>query len=337
MVNFYAIGTDGYLWKFTADMKQIEKIGESTVLEQLSNGGDLWWANSSTVRALVSNTFNGKLYTMVYCIGDFGNGSYLYEIDTETGAAVLVRQIPEEVTLPTAFTFDSPQSMIVYDGNMDYIYRVALNVSGGDEDIDGDFGIGGDDDFGIGALNDDDIDTGIDDGYVGGDFGIDYNFGVDGDESGIPDCEQIVWVQGTVVATEDIAMYYSSNLNRVFMTTTNDSPYVNTKTIDLYVLNLEDNSFEKYGQASYNQDVKGLVMLEGGIVLKEGKTEQEPMESVTEPETTEETPVVPESEPLKEVTVPVEPETTAETTEETKEETVETMQEKADPVDLKED
>lgn len=354
---FYAIGTDGYLWKFTADMKQIEKIGEEKVLEQLSNGDDLWWASSSTVRTLVSNTFNGKLYTMVYCIGDFGNGSYLYEIDTETGAAVLVRQIPEEVTLPTAFTFDSPQSMIVYDGNMDYIYRVALNVSGGDEDIDGDFGIdddfdfgiGGDDDFGIGALNDDDIDTGIDDGYVGGDFGIDDNFGVDGDfgiddnfgvdgdESGIPDCEQIVWVQGTVVATEDIAMYYSSNLNRVFMTTTNDSPYVNTKTIDLYVLNLEDNSFEKYGQASYNQDVKGLVMLEGGIVLKEGKTEQEPMESVTEPETTEETPVVPESEPLKEVTVPVEPETTAETTEETKEETVETMQEEADPVDLKED
>lgn len=230
---FYAVGTDGYLWKFTADMGTIEKIGEAPVMEQLDNLSDFaWYSNPSfLLRSLVANVFNGKLYALVYVSDEWGNYcSYLYEVNAETGAASVVMQVPWDVTLPTTMTFDGEDSMIIYDGNLDYIYRVSLT------------------------------------------YGT---------------AEALVWTQGTVVATEDIAMYYSKNLNRVFMTTTNDSPYVDTHTIDLYVLDLESKNFEKLGQASYNQEVKGFVMLEG-ITLAEGEnTVEEVLEELAE-EVTEE-------------------------------------------------
>lgn len=225
---FYAVGTDGYLWKFTADMGTIEKIGDAPVLEQLDNANDFYWYSNPTylLRSLVANVFNGKLYALVHISDEWGSYcSYLYEVDPLTGAASAVMQIPWDVTLPTAMTFDSADSMIIYDGNLDYIYRVSLTEG---------------------------------------------------------TAEALVWAQGTVVATEDIAMYYSKTLNRVFMTTTNDSPYVDVRTIDLYVLNMESKAFEKLGQASYNQEVKGLVMLEG-IELAEGETTaEEALEEVAE-------------------------------------------------------
>lgn len=242
---FYAVGTDGYLWKYTADMSVIEQIGDAKVLDQLSNADDLWWLENPTItlRAFSTNTFTGEVYAIVQFVDTWGNTvSYVYQVDLTSGAMTFVREVPYDIMLPTALTFDSANSMIIYDGNNDYIYRVALNVSDG----------GGDD----------------------GDWGIDYwsekhdfddDFGVGGSE--IKDCEPIVWAQGTVVATEDIAMYYSAVLNRVFITTTNESPYESTITMNLYVLNLEDQSFAKIDLAAYNQEVKGLAMVEG-IILK---------------------------------------------------------------------
>lgn len=265
---FYAIGTDGYLWKFTADMGTIEKIGDAPVLDQLDNAGDLYWylRENYLIRSLTANVFNGKLYALVFMSDEWGGYcNYLYEVDTSTGAASVVMMVPWDVTLPTAMTFDGEDSMIIYDGNMDYIYRVSLTYE---------------------------------------------------------TTEALVWAQDTVVATEDIAMYYSKSLNRVFMTTTNDNPYVDTHTIDLYVLNLESKSFEKMGQASYNQEVKGLVMLDG-IELAEGEnavaedvleefTEEaeEAAEDVTETEDVVEEVTAEESEESEEEMMPEENEET---------------------------
>lgn len=242
---FYAVGTDGYLWKYTADMSLIERIGDKKVLDQLSNAEDLWWLDNPTItlRALSTNTFTGEVYSIVQFVDTWGNlASYVYQIDLTSGASTLVRDVPYDIVNPTALTFDSAKTMIIYDGNNDYIYRVAMNLN---EEGDGDG------DFGIEIWSD------------AHDF--DDDFGVGGAE--IKDCEPIAWAQGTVVSTEDIAMYYSAVLNRVFVTTTNESPYATTITMDLYVLNLEDQSFTKLGQAAYNQQVKGIAMAEG-IILK---------------------------------------------------------------------
>lgn len=217
---FYAAGKDGYLWKFTADMEMIEKIGEKPIVDQLNNMDEFQWYEEMPtfeVKALATNVFNDKVYALVRATDLYGNYmSYLYEVDLTSGAAAVVMQVPWDVTLPTTMTFDGADSMLVYDGNLDYIYRVSLT-----------------------------------DGSV----------------------EAVVWTQGTVVATEDIAMYYSRSLNRVFMTTTDDSPFNDVHTIGLYILNLENNSFEKYSQASYNQEVKGFVMLEG-IELAEAQEQE---------------------------------------------------------------
>lgn len=217
---FYAVGEDGYLWKFTKDLGFVEKIGEKPVLEQLDNLEELneasWSGSIQSLRlkALTANVFSGKVYALVEV--DYSS-SYLYEIDLATGAASVVMKFSWNLYMASALTFESEDSMIVYDGNMDYIYRVSM---------------------------------------------------VTGEESAL------VWAQGTVVSAEDIGMYYSKSLNRVFLTTTNESPYIESQTIDLYVLNLGTNSFKKLGQAVYNQEVKGLVMLEG-IELAVGITEQE--------------------------------------------------------------
>lgn len=207
---FYAIGEDGYLWKFTKDLLQIEKIGEQPVLEQLDNRQALEEANpydgiwSLRLKDLTANTFNGKVYALVEVNWYL---CYVYEVDLQTGAATLVRELPSDLALAQAMTFESEDSLIVYEGNMDFIYRVSL--TGGE-------------------------------------------------------ATALVWAQGILVASDDLAMYYSKELNRVFITTLNDDPRIDAvPTMGLYVLNMETSSFKRFSQAAYNQSVTGLIMFEG--------------------------------------------------------------------------
>lgn len=122
---FYAFSEDGYLWKFSEDFTTMEKVGEKSVLESLSNldnineQGGIW---DSELIDLTVNSFNGKLYALIRV----NMVDYIYEMDAETGAAQYVRIVADGIWRPKTIAFVSESSMVVYDAFNDYIYRMSL-------------------------------------------------------------------------------------------------------------------------------------------------------------------------------------------------------------------
>lgn len=122
---YYAFGEDGYLWKFTEDLTQIERIGDKGVLELLSNlddinlMGGIW---SSEIIDITANSFTGDVYALI----EVNMMNYVYKLDLTTGAAQYVRYVPETVIRPKTIVFTKEDTMMVYAGYNDYIYKMSL-------------------------------------------------------------------------------------------------------------------------------------------------------------------------------------------------------------------
>lgn len=122
---YYAFGEDGYLWKFTEDLTQIERIGEKGVLELLSNldsinqWGGIW---SSEIIDITANSFTGDVYALI----EVNMMNYIYKLDLTTGEAQYVRYVPETVGRPKTIVFTEKDTMMVYAGYNDYIYKMSL-------------------------------------------------------------------------------------------------------------------------------------------------------------------------------------------------------------------
>ncbi|WP_455677994.1 Ig-like domain-containing protein, partial [Sharpea azabuensis] len=127
---FYAIDTDGYLWKYTEDLTVCEKIGTQTVVAQLSNTDDF-----ETDTAIVDMAANGTdVYVMASGVSGWMNIYYIYKLDLTTGAATIVKEVSETVPRPVAFTFISASEVVIYDGYTDYIYKSDITESSADEE-----------------------------------------------------------------------------------------------------------------------------------------------------------------------------------------------------------
>lgn len=137
---FYAIGEDGYLWKYTEDLGFVEKIGEKPVAEQFSDYGDFMIGAGQDPRVIdiVSESIAGTQEDKVYVLGfgviqsmvGYAIGVYnIYELDLETGAAAMVGGLPFDIGNPSAMTFISEDELVVYDYGVQRMFKTKLNCT----------------------------------------------------------------------------------------------------------------------------------------------------------------------------------------------------------------
>ena len=132
---FYAVGTDGYLWKYTEDLKTVQKIGADTVVRQLSNYNDFLGVENEysapKVIDIAGNSFNDKVYVLAQGVEkdkDFGEAMhfYIYQIDLQTGVSAMAAEVPMEIGRPDEFVFAGENEIFIYDALKDNIFRMSL-------------------------------------------------------------------------------------------------------------------------------------------------------------------------------------------------------------------
>lgn len=135
---FYAVGTDGYLWKYTEDMKTVQRIGTDTVIRQLDKYVDFLPTEdpffAPRVIDIAENPFNGKMYTLVQGIeaGEMFDEMtfYICELNPDTGASTVAVYVPIEINRPDEFVFTGENDILIYDAYEDYVYSMSLNPNG---------------------------------------------------------------------------------------------------------------------------------------------------------------------------------------------------------------
>lgn len=120
---FYAVDTDGYLWKFTEDLGKIEQIGTETLVEQLPDTVVTDDHSTPVVADIAGNPYDGKLYAMIETSWGY---YYLFEVNVADGTLGLVMEIPEDVGLADEFVFISATELLIYDTLSDYVRTLDL-------------------------------------------------------------------------------------------------------------------------------------------------------------------------------------------------------------------
>ena len=119
---FYGADANGDLWKYTADMVQIEKIGNiSSQLEYSESFMDD--ETEVVVCDLEANAFTGKLYALIGYVGYWSEDYLIYEINTETAAGTAAMMVSYEVGRPGDIAFMSATDVAIYDVYQDYVFK----------------------------------------------------------------------------------------------------------------------------------------------------------------------------------------------------------------------
>lgn len=128
---FYGIDEDGYLWKYTLDLSEIVRLGETPLVENLDAsllGMDLSTFDRS-ILDITFNDFNGKCYVLVRVKMDWSSTNMIFEVDTQSATASYVARIDEyTVKRAVEFVCISEDVFMIHDGYDDYIYTFDLNT-----------------------------------------------------------------------------------------------------------------------------------------------------------------------------------------------------------------
>lgn len=130
---YYAAGEDGYLWKYTEDLKTAEKVGEAPIAEQFDNR-DSFNLDMEDPRVTDIAAVDGKVYALGYGVVGSDPWSmmweyFVYELNLETGAATAAAEVPMDIDRPVAMTFTDKDTIVMFDGYKSYMYSMKLGSS----------------------------------------------------------------------------------------------------------------------------------------------------------------------------------------------------------------
>ena len=119
---FYAVDAAGDLWKFTADMVEIEKIGNiPSQLQYAENYVDD--ETEVVIVDLEANAFDGKVYALVGYVGYWSEDYLIYEINTATAAGRAAMMVDYSIGRAGDIAFMSESDVAIYDVYQDYVFK----------------------------------------------------------------------------------------------------------------------------------------------------------------------------------------------------------------------
>lgn len=125
---FYAVGTDGYLWRYTEDLETVEKIGSDMLIKQFDNF-DEKNAYAPHIVDIEATPSRDKVYVMASGVEYGSIAGYICEVDLSNGELVgeMIEVWNYYVQNPVEFVFTGENEVLVYDYYNDYIYSMPLD------------------------------------------------------------------------------------------------------------------------------------------------------------------------------------------------------------------
>lgn len=135
---FYAVGGDGYLWKYTENLQTVERIGTDTVIRLTDKFGDFRTsedeASAPKILDIAGNPFNGKVYVLTRGLeseeDEYGTFDiltyYICELNLKDGTSAAVAELPIDIVRPDEFVFTGANETLIYDALADNVYSMSL-------------------------------------------------------------------------------------------------------------------------------------------------------------------------------------------------------------------
>lgn len=127
---FYAVGTDGYLWKYTEDLETVEKISSDMLIKQLDNFEKVEGESTASIVDIEATPDRDRVYVMARGVEYGAIAAYIYEVDLSNGNLDVENGIEVwnyYAKNPTEFVFTGENEVLIYDYFNDYIYSMPLD------------------------------------------------------------------------------------------------------------------------------------------------------------------------------------------------------------------